>query len=65
MAGLSTPLTDTLGIQHPIVQAPIGSATCPELAASVSAAGALGRPAVTWRGLAETREALDAATGGS
>ena len=35
---LATPLCDLLGIDVPIVQAPIGSATCPELAAAVSAA---------------------------
>jgi NAD(P)H-dependent flavin oxidoreductase YrpB (nitropropane dioxygenase family) len=37
-----------LGIEAPIVQAPIGSATCPELAAAVCAAGALGTLALTW-----------------
>ena len=36
---LATPLCDLLGIDVPIVQAPIGSATCPELAAAVSGAG--------------------------
>jgi nitronate monooxygenase len=46
---LSTPLCDVLGIDHPIVQAPIGSATRPELAAAVSEAGGLGTVAVTWR----------------
>ena len=45
---LSTPLCDQLGIDVPIVQAPIGSATCPELAAAVSGAGALGTLALTW-----------------
>jgi nitronate monooxygenase len=46
---LSTPLCETLGIDYPIVQAPIGSATRPELAAAVSNAGGLGTLAVTWR----------------
>jgi NAD(P)H-dependent flavin oxidoreductase YrpB (nitropropane dioxygenase family) len=47
---LSTPLCDLLGIEVPIVQAPIGSATCPELAAAVSGAGGLGTLALTWTG---------------
>ena len=45
---LATPLCDLLGIDVPIVQAPVGSATCPELAAAVSGAGALGTLALTW-----------------
>ncbi|MDF9745828.1 NAD(P)H-dependent flavin oxidoreductase [Natrinema salsiterrestre] len=55
---LRTPLCSTLGIEYPIVQAPIGSATTPELAAAVSNAGGLGHLAVTWRDLAETRRAI-------
>jgi nitronate monooxygenase len=55
---LRTPLTDLLGIEHPIVQAPIGSATCPELAAAVTDAGGLGHLAVTWRSLEDTREVV-------
>lgn len=55
---IHTPLCDTLDIEHPIVQAPIGSATCPELAAAVSNAGGLGTLAVTWRDFEETRMAL-------
>lgn len=55
---LSTPLCDALGLRHPLVQAPIGSATCPELAAAVSEAGALGTLAVTWRSLDATREVV-------
>lgn len=58
MSRLSTPLTDTLGIDVPIVQAPIGSATCPSLVAGVADAGALGTLAVTWRDEATTREHL-------
>jgi nitronate monooxygenase len=46
---LSTPLCETLEIEYPIVQAPIGSATRPELAAAVSNSGGLGTLAVTWR----------------
>ncbi len=45
---LATPLCDQLGIAVPIVQAPIGSAACAELAAAVSGAGALGTLALTW-----------------
>src|SRR5258707_8763676 len=43
MATLHTPLCDLLGIEYPIVQAPMaGRPTTPELVAAVSAAGALG-----------------------
>jgi nitronate monooxygenase len=45
---VGTPLSDLLGIQHPIVQAPIGSAAVPRLAAAVSNSGALGMLALTW-----------------
>lgn len=55
---LQTPLCDVLGIEQPIVQAPIGSATNPELAAAVSNAGGLGHLAVTWRDLEETRRVV-------
>ncbi len=37
-----------LGIEQPIVQAPVGSAAVPRLAAAVSDAGALGTLALTW-----------------
>jgi nitronate monooxygenase len=39
---LRTPLTERLGLEHPIVQAPMGGVAGPELAAAVSAAGGLG-----------------------
>ncbi|WP_423745280.1 nitronate monooxygenase (plasmid) [Haladaptatus sp. SPP-AMP-3] len=58
MAGLSTPLTDALGIDVPIVQAPIGSATCPPLVTGVADAGALGMLAVTWCDESTTRKLL-------
>jgi NAD(P)H-dependent flavin oxidoreductase YrpB (nitropropane dioxygenase family) len=45
---LRTPLCSTLGLTAPIVQAPIGSAATPELAAAVSNAGGLGMLALTW-----------------
>jgi nitronate monooxygenase len=43
-----TPVCDLLGIEQPIVQAPIGTAAVPRLAAAVSDAGALGMVALTW-----------------
>jgi nitronate monooxygenase len=43
-----TPLCDLLGIEAPIVQAPIGGASVPALAAAVSEAGALGTVALSW-----------------
>ncbi|WP_306061393.1 NAD(P)H-dependent flavin oxidoreductase [Natronococcus wangiae] len=58
MPRLTTPLTDVLGLDVPIVQAPVGSATCPALAATVADAGALGMLAVTWRDEAATRKVI-------
>lgn len=58
MPRLTTTLTDTLGLDVPIVQAPVGSATCPALAATVADAGALGMLAVTWRDETATRGVL-------
>ena len=46
---LHTALTDLLGITTPIVQAPVGSGTTPELVAAVSNAGGLGMLSGTWR----------------
>ena len=45
---MRTPLCDLLGIGQPIVQAPVGSAAVPRLAAAVSDAGALGMVALTY-----------------
>jgi len=59
MVSLATPVCGALGIDRPVAQAPIGSLTCPELAAAVSNAGGLGTLAVSWRDLAETREAVE------
>lgn len=42
-----TALTRKLGIDHPIVQAAMGGPSCPELAAAVSNAGALGMLALS------------------
>jgi nitronate monooxygenase len=54
----ATRFTELLGIRYPIVQAPIGSATTPELAAAVSNAGALGTLSVTWRSLDELDQVI-------
>jgi nitronate monooxygenase len=43
---MPTPVCELLGIEHPIVQAPM--AAIPELAAAVSNAGALGMVTLTW-----------------
>jgi nitronate monooxygenase len=53
-----TALTRALGIDVPIVQAPLGNLTCPELVAAVSNAGALGMLSVTWRKPEEIRSLL-------
>lgn len=55
---LNTSLCDLLGVRLPIIQAPIGSASCPALVAAVSNAGGMGMLAVTWRSLDETRQAI-------
>lgn len=52
---LWTPLCDRLGIDLPIVQAPIGSASTPELAAAVADAGGLGMLGLTWTSPNEAR----------
>lgn len=53
-----TPFTSLLGIDFPIVQAPIGGASTPELVAAVSNAGGLGTLAITWRSLEATRSLI-------
>ena len=45
---MATAFTDLLGIDAPVVQAPIGGLAQPELAAAVSNSGALGMLALTW-----------------
>jgi NAD(P)H-dependent flavin oxidoreductase YrpB (nitropropane dioxygenase family) len=55
---LTTPLCELLGIDLPIVQAPIGSSSTPELAAAVSEAGGLGTLAQTWFDVPVVRERL-------
>jgi nitronate monooxygenase len=45
---MRTALTDRLRIDIPIVQAPMGGASCPALTAAVSNAGGLGMLALSW-----------------
>jgi nitronate monooxygenase len=45
---VQTRLTELLGLEHPVVQAPMGTAAGPPLAAAVSAAGALGQISVSF-----------------
>jgi nitronate monooxygenase len=52
---LRTPLCSLLDIELPIIQAPIGSATSPALAAAVSNAGGLGMLALSWHQTDEVR----------
>lgn len=52
-------LSNLLDVEFPIIQAPIGSTTCPELAAAVSNAGGLGTLSVTWRTDAEIRRLIE------
>src|SRR3984957_18842028 len=45
---MRTPVCDMLGIEQPIVQAPVGSAAVPRLGAAGSGAGARGLLGLTW-----------------
>ncbi|HTX10673.1 MAG TPA: nitronate monooxygenase [Solirubrobacteraceae bacterium] len=45
---MRTPVCELLGIEQPIVQAPMGEAATPRLAGAVADAGALGTVALTW-----------------
>jgi nitronate monooxygenase/enoyl-[acyl-carrier protein] reductase II len=60
MTVLRTPLCERLGIDVPIVQAPIGSAATTELVAAAANAGGLGMLAVTWRGPEQARRDIGA-----
>jgi nitronate monooxygenase len=53
-------VTRALGIEHPIIQAPIGGLSNPRLAAAVSNAGGLGLIAQTWMSPDEIRESVRA-----
>jgi NAD(P)H-dependent flavin oxidoreductase YrpB (nitropropane dioxygenase family) len=55
---LRTALCDRLGIDLPIVQAPVGSAAGPELVAAVSEAGGLGMLALTWHAPEQARRSI-------
>ena len=52
MERLETALTQLLSIDVPVIQAPIGSAATPELAAAVSNGGGLGMLSITWTSFA-------------
>ncbi|MCP9210437.1 NAD(P)H-dependent flavin oxidoreductase [Streptomyces sp. NEAU-Y11] len=58
-SSLTTPLCRRLGIDVPLVQAPIGSAVSPELVAAVSNAGGLGMLALTWTPVEEIAPTID------
>ena len=55
-----TPLCRRLDLTAPVIQAPVGSATTPELAAAVSNAGGLGMLALTWTPLESVRAVIRA-----
>ncbi|MDS0276278.1 nitronate monooxygenase [Halomicroarcula sp. S1AR25-4] len=62
MPSLYTPLCDVLGIEAPVVQAPVGSVSTPALAAAVADAGGLGTLAMSWRDEDAIRASFEAAT---
>ena len=55
---IRTKLCERMGIRLPIVQAPIGGISTPQLAAAVSNAGGLGMLSLTWRTEEEARSLL-------
>jgi nitronate monooxygenase len=57
---MRTAVTSLLGIEQPIIQAPIGGLSVPALAAAVSNAGGLGMMAITWLDPDEIRNAVAA-----
>lgn len=56
---MRTAVTERLGVQHPVIQAPIGGLSVPALAGAVSKAGGLGMMAITWLEPDEIRVAVD------
>jgi len=60
---IRTPLTEFLGIRHPIVQAAMGYVSGPRLAAAVSNAGGLGLIASATMSLAELEKAIEETAG--
>ena len=55
---MRTDLCDLIGIELPIIQAPMGSASCPALAAAVSNAGGLGMLALSWTKPSDVRQII-------
>ncbi|MDP3746685.1 MAG: nitronate monooxygenase [Phenylobacterium sp.] len=55
---MRTRLCHRLGLELPIVQAPMGGASCPALAAAVSNAGGLGMLALSWSDAASLRREI-------
>ena len=55
---MKTPLTDLLGIQNPLIQAPMAGVSTPEMAAAVSNAGGLGSVALGALSAEDARAAL-------
>ena len=58
---MRTSVTELLGIEHPIIQAPIGGLSVPALAGAVANAGGLGLMAQGWMTPDEIRESIAAA----
>lgn len=56
---MRTPLCDLLGIEAPVVLAPMGGAVTPKLAAAVSNAGGLGMLPLTWTPADEIAAVVD------
>src|SRR3954462_9711262 len=57
---MRTALCEKLGINVLIIQAPMGGASCPALAAAVSNAGGLGKLALSWHPPAALRAEIRA-----
>lgn len=55
---MRTDLCDLIGIDLPIIQVPMGSVSCPALAAVVSNAGSLGTLALSWTKPSDIRQTL-------
>ncbi|MEM7226085.1 MAG: nitronate monooxygenase family protein [Pseudomonadota bacterium] len=60
---MRTPLCEKLGIDYPILQAAIGAAACPALAAAVSNAGGLGTLGLTGWGGEGAKQLIDETRG--
>ena len=56
---MRTPLCDLVGIEAPVVLAPMGGAVTPTLAASVSNAGGLGMLPLSWTSPEEIATVID------